>query len=291
VYLSGGSHNIDIEDVTVTGSAAGTAFLVNGAVYNVNFARTVAESSYGHGYSIKQGSHDITFDHDRATGNRLSGFSIEDTSYNVLAEDCLAENNLGDGLLTGGAGSAVHDVTWRRCISRNNGTKTSTADGDGVTAHAGDYNIFIEYCSIYGNTASGLALVGTSGGHVSNTEISNNGGNWTGEGGIDQVRGGIYVITSGGAGWTFLNNISSGNYPREVAISTGTYTFDYNLYNPTGAFSNQGDFSFSYWQGLGYDIHGSLAGPAPAVGAWGLLVAIVGLGIVGLRNINRSRVS
>jgi hypothetical protein len=291
VYLSGGSHDIDIEDVTVTGSAAGTAFLVDGAGYNLNFTRNVAASSYNHGFSIKQGSHDITFDHDTATGNRLRGFSIEDTSYNVLAEDCLAENNLEDGLLTGGAGSAVHDVTWRRCVSRNNGTKTSTADGDGITAHAGDYNIFIEYCSIYGNTASGLALVGTSGGHVYNTDIFNNGGNWTGEGGADQVRAGIYAITSGGPGWTFLNNFSSGNYPREVAIATGTYTFDYNVYNPAGALSNQGDYSFSYWQGLGYDIHSSLAEPVPAMGGWGLLVATIGLGIVGLRKRSRSRVS
>jgi hypothetical protein len=164
----------------------------------------------------------------------IDGMYFSAADYDVTIEDCRITNCFGDGIVTT---NGCHDFTIRRCWIEGNGNKATTSDGDGVTCHSTDYNINVSYCVIIGNTSSGIAMVQTSSGTVTNCVISGNGGNWLAAGtGVDQVRGGFYVNTTAvnptsGSGWTAKNNIIAGNYPVEVALTTASASITDSDYN------------------------------------------------------------
>jgi hypothetical protein len=140
----------------------------------------------------------------------------------------------GDGIITlGGTTNAL--IEGNRVFG--NGNKASTSDGDGITCHDTDNGIVVRNNLIVGNTASGVAMVGTSSGDIYNNVIVGNAGNWLAAGtGVNQVRGGVYISTSGvnatsGRGWRVRNNIIANNYPVEIhctALSAPTVDSDYN---------------------------------------------------------------
>ena len=211
-------------------------FRVIGNSNNMKFNSNVADLGNSGNYFISGSSHDITFTSDISRNAIGSGFWADQNVSNLTFTDCVVQNSLSDGF---GVTDSVHDVNYSRCVAFNNGYKNSTSAGDGFTSHMTNYNIFIDYCLSYNNTCSGYAMVGTSSGHIYNSIAYSNAGNWTNEGGIDQIRGGIALnledvnpIT--GLGWDVKNFIGEKNYPREIRLFSqdNPSNFSYNIYNP-----------------------------------------------------------
>jgi hypothetical protein len=180
----------------------------------------------------------ITFH--RITQTRSAQFDVTAGSSAITVEDSTVEYG-SDGFSTNGA--ANHDITYRRCISRYNGNKGSSGSGDAFTAHGEDYAISIESCIAHHNTNTACAMVGTSSGFIYNLTSYANGGNWTGEGGLDSVRGGLYFSLTGvnpttGTSWVVRNYNGSGNYPAEVHVNTDAkdlIDLDYNCFYHVGS--------------------------------------------------------
>jgi hypothetical protein len=180
-----------------------------------------------------------------ATGCVGAGFWVSGTATNIVFNDCTALNNTSDGFGTMGTNTTnrVHDVTFNRCIASGNGDKTTTIAGDGFTTHYDDYNINFYNCASVNNTCTGFALVGTTSGKVINCVSANNGGDWRSTGGLDQIRGGLYLPLTGansvtGISWTVKNYIGYHNYPRELHISAAikdTIALQNNLYSESNA--------------------------------------------------------
>jgi hypothetical protein len=195
------SANLSISDSSVSGGNS-SGCLVSLTSNNISFSNCVVSDCAGVGYWV-------------------SG-----TAYDIAFNDCSSLRNGGDGFGVMGTDAThrVHDVVYRRCLSSGNGTKTTTTDGDGFTAHYDDYNINYFYCTSTNNTCTGFGLVGTTSGKIINCTSANNGGDWRSTGGLDQIRGGLYLSLTDansitGVSWTIKNYIGYHNYPRELHIS------------------------------------------------------------------------
>lgn len=211
-FVIASGSNITFTDCAASAGTAATGFRIDGGS-NFNFIRcTVSE----------------------CTGN---GFGVEGSTFDVDYLNCIASDGEADGFSVEGT---AHDISYTNCISDGNGNKSSTSRGDGFTAHNTNYNIDYHYCITVGNTASGFGLVGATSGNVYNCVCYNNGGDWTGEGGLDQNRGGIYLPVTGdnpttGYSWIIKNCIFFNNYPVEYhveGVGKDLIEADYNCYYP-----------------------------------------------------------
>lgn len=188
----------------------------------------------GNGVTASGTSHDIDFIGNTVDHSAASGF-WHTAGYNYRHVGNTVTFNTSDGMGTYNSTTPLHDVLYERNTITYNGTASSTTDGDGITAHYGDYNLTARYNLIYGNLASGLGMVGTSQGWAYNNTIVGNGNNNT------PVRGGLYFDITGnnattGTSWIVKNNIVHQNYPREIYMRDMSYvTLDYNLYYPVNA--------------------------------------------------------
>jgi hypothetical protein len=177
----------------------------------------------------------LTASDSRAIGNGYDGWSFDGIGHGFLGTGLVAQRNRGDGFSLE-SGSAVHDVECDYCKAFGNGDITDTANGDGFTAHDTTYNFVLKYCVAANNKQSGVAFVGYSQGFVYNCTFYNNGGAWSGSGGLDSVRGNIYFSIAGfnpttGTGWTLKNTASQGGWPSELRIANPKWlALDYNLY-------------------------------------------------------------
>jgi len=192
----------------------------------------------GYGFYVTGATHNLVFNNNTSSYKANGGFWIKSSSYNIIHNGCIASFNHGDGF---GTTDSAHDITYNNCTANNNGAISTTADGDGFTAHLTNYNINYNYCIAHNNTASGFAFGGNSSGTINNATVYANGGDWSGSGGVNQIRAGIFLPLEGnnsttGKSWTVKNTISKDNYPREIyltATSKGLVTMDYNLYKET----------------------------------------------------------
>jgi SdrD B-like domain/Right handed beta helix region len=256
--------NLTLEDIhlaNVTQPGA-TAFLVEASSGTLSLARGSVTSCAGMGLMISGGhftsalvdqftvtaasqtsiqvsdSSGITFTHCSALNGMDNGFRIMGGCSFIAIEDCLASDNLGDGYDT--ANPFTHDIVFRRCQALYNGDKNdpTKSSGDGFSSHHDNYNILLDSCVAIGNIVSGVAMVGTSAGTISNCLFLNNGGDWTAEGGQQMFRGGLFLNLDGpnpytGGSWVVRDSVSAGSYPFEVNISFAGSTrvnLDYNSY-------------------------------------------------------------
>lgn len=232
------SQNVTINDAAITGSSHQGVQVLAGS-HDVTFNRVTVSGTTNYAWYLTA-VHDVTLNQCAALGAGSTGFSVCDAvSYNITYNDCLARAGKGDGFLTN---SDSHDVTYNRCRATQNGDKTTTAAGDGFTAHGNDYRIYLYHCIADRNTCTGMAMIQQSQGRIYNCTVYGNGGDFLAEGtGVTQIRAGIFLNidganpTIGGAtNWTVRNCISVGNYPREVATYNAPTRsdLDYNCYKP-----------------------------------------------------------
>ncbi|MDY0278409.1 MAG: right-handed parallel beta-helix repeat-containing protein, partial [Acholeplasma sp.] len=250
VYLYNCSGILNIDDLNVNNSvSSGLAidasnFLDGSTIINSSVSNS---TSYGYAFASSSGfsvvssntfrtsgfhcttCHDITFNLCESDEARGAGFWANNGSYNIIYNNCIAKNGLSDGFgVTDEDSSISHDIYYNKCLAYNNGNKLTTAGGDGFTSHLQNYNIFVNNSIAYNNTCSGYAMVGESAGHIYNSIAANNAGDWSLEGGLDQVRAGYYVYTNN---FDIKNSIGYNNYPRELLIGSDTI-LNYNLYSP-----------------------------------------------------------
>lgn len=175
-------------------------------------------NSSGNRYNYCTGSSSIT----------QADFIASGSSNDIIYTKCEALNSTGDGFAVAN-GSTANNITYKYCVATGNGTKSSNSIGDGFTAHVNNFNIKYWYCIAKNNTASGWSVIGDSTGEIYNCLSINNAGNWSTTGGVDQIRGGIYIGSTGS--WTAKNNIGYNNYPREILLtSTSNADMNYNCY-------------------------------------------------------------
>jgi hypothetical protein len=166
-----------------------------------------------------------------------AGFYSNATSAmgNITLNDCLVHDNTGDGTGMLQTTNAAHGLYLNRCRIYNNGTVGDDNDGDGVTSHGNSYDIYINYCVIYDNTLTAVAMVDTSSGYIRNSTFYGNGI-------LSPTRAQIFLNLSGtnsisAFGWNIKNTISSqgGNYEIFITDSAaGNSTFSYNNYYSYG---------------------------------------------------------
>lgn len=169
--------------------------------------------------------------------NSSTGFWGINGAFNLRYTNCVAINGNSDGI---GVTDYVWDVVWSKCKSFGNGNKSSTANGDGFTAHLTNHTVKATHCISVSNTCSGFAMVGLSQGIIEHCTIVGNAGDWVSEGGLKQIRGGIYfsltaVSPTNGLSWTVTNCIVANNYPVEYwasSVSKSLVAMDYNVLWP-----------------------------------------------------------
>jgi hypothetical protein len=258
ILNSGGK--LSITDVDST-NALGYGLTISDSSYAAGnatvtgFKHSSSSNVSGHGINVSNSSYiDIS---DFYVKGMTNGVLILNGSHHITLTDGIAEYNHGDGMDTA---DTAHDVTFTRCIARNNGTKTEPApqsSGDGFSAHETNYNINFYYCQAYNNTNAALALWGQSAGLVYNFIGYNNGGDWTADGGSPSDRGGLAVHSStanpvNGETYIVKNSIFMKNYPVELNTTEywiGATTSNNNVYYPTNAndfYNIDGDTSTHY---------------------------------------------
>ncbi|MCY2927677.1 MAG: hypothetical protein NT031_19995, partial [Planctomycetota bacterium] len=224
-------------------SGAGMGLVISGGHFTsalVDQFTVTAASQTSFEVSYSSG---ITFTHCSALNGMDNGFRVMDGCSFITFEDCLASDNLGDGYDT--ANFFTHDVVFRRCQALYNGDMNDLAksSGDGFSCHYDNYNILLDSCLAIGNIVSGVAMVGTSAGIISNCLFLNNGGDWTAQGGQQMLRGGLLFGLVGpnahtNGSWVVRNTVSAGSYPCEVNVSfvgSSLVDLDYNSYYSSDA--------------------------------------------------------
>ena len=237
-----------VSNSIVTDSGTSAFYAINSSGITFNNCESI--NSGGYAFFNDEGSHDITYNHCTGDNSAYAVYWVEDDAYNITYNYCTAVNGSGDGF---GVMNSAHDITYNHCQASYNGDITTTSEGDGFTAHLTNYNIFYYYCVSHHNTAAGFGFGGNSSGIVYNSISYANGGDWTSEGGVTQVRSGFYLPLAGvnpttGASWTLKNNISYGNYPAELYANTYP-TYDYNIYYPldNSKLVNNGNGTYTSW--------------------------------------------
>lgn len=246
ITVQDGSGVLTVQNNTVTGTPS-TYYSYNiytGTYTSGAVTGNTALSGNGSGfryYNIAGPASFITSQNNTSSSMGGAGFVINGTSSNIKLSNETASNGSSDGFIVD---NTANNITFNSCLSNGNGNKSSTSSGDGFTVDGTNYNIAFNYCVSKNNTVAGFTVgAAASSGTIYNCVAYGNGGNWTSEGGLDQVRGGFFMDATGvnpttGLGWTVKNSVGMGNYPVEVncdAVSKGIVTFDYNVYSELDA--------------------------------------------------------
>ena len=237
VEIGGSSGLITVSDVTVTPTNNGGLYILNTVASAGSYINRVSVTSSLYSGLTFDGAANFTINDCTSSLAHSDGLRIINTSYNLTFNHCVVSGAFGDGFTIYDNGS--HDITFNYSVAHGNGNPASISEGDGFTAHGSNYNIFINYPISYGNTCSGFALVGTGSGNLYNATAYANGGDFSGSGGVTQVRGNYYFSLAGnnsttGTTWIVKNNIGMNGFPREIDYAGGTAPVaDYNLYYPT----------------------------------------------------------
>ena len=237
VYILDSLGAINISNVDVIGSS-GEAILLKGCSGTQTVSNVKGRDNEG-GVCLDGVTGETVISNCVMSGGTGSGFKIVGASDSITMTDCVASGMAGDGFVVSDSVADVHDVTFLRCMSAGCGNKNTTTGGDGFTAHAGSYNLDVIQCLSINNTCSGFAMVHNTSGSIINCTAVGNASDYTGEGGLNQVRGGLYLglhganpTTSGS--WVVRNTIFSDNYPYELNVSkvgSSIIDLDYNCYN------------------------------------------------------------
>ncbi|MFA6336275.1 MAG: right-handed parallel beta-helix repeat-containing protein, partial [Bacteroidales bacterium] len=232
----------------------GGIYLLNNTFTSGTCDRNILSSITG-GPVVISNTHDISVNNTIVYNSTSTGFVCNAGSYNITLYGCLSYNNAGDGFNT----ATAHDITFIYCRSSHCGNKASQAAGDGFSSHLNDYNINHLYCIADYNTVSGFAMVGNTSGLLYGCLAYKNAGDWTSEGGLDQIRSGFDFNVDGvnpttGISWKIRNCIGYNNYPRELRLyHIEILDFDFNQYygldiNKFVSLSGGGDITFETYQ-------------------------------------------
>jgi len=222
---------LSLNNLLSTGSAGIGLYLLNNTFTSGNVSFCRFNTSAQAGISVNNCS-GFNFWFTKCNGSGVgNGMTLSTGSHHINAYGCMVSNGGADGFATV---DTSHDFNFWFCRASHNGDKNSTTGGDGYTSHQTNYNInFIGCISDY-NTCTGFALVGTSSGLVYNCLSYKCAGDWRSVGGLDQIRAGFYLGTTGvnpttGIGWKMRNCIGVQNYPCEIWSGVGIDA-DYNQY-------------------------------------------------------------
>jgi len=260
--LTGGSlFGLSIKDSTLDAESSATGLSITDKashgvllenVDNLYLAGEVANSG-GNGVLVMTGSTNI--DHgDVIVSESINGsLWVNDTCSGITYDGSISEDNDMDGF---GLDSSASDIQYTNCISRRNGTPSSTHAGDGFTTHTHATNVRYHGCLAYENTCTGWGLSGDGDGEVYGCTSIGNGT------GIDQVRAELYYAVETGGEYVLRNNIfmNLDSYPVTLIGSAAVLPdVDYNCYisNISEPFIIQGDsMGFTEWvAAIGGDTH------------------------------------
>jgi hypothetical protein len=223
-----------VKGTLALGSGPGFSVATSSSGFSILYSEIVGGT---YGTWIGSNSNNITIGHNKLHGGSHPVIYLH-TVHDIIVEDNEMFASADDGFNTQ---NGCYSVTVRRNRSHDNGTKTNVSAGDGFSTHSTDRGIDFSYNMAWRNTSSGFALTEQSVGTMDHNIAVNNGGNWTGEGGVDTTRGGFYITVNAvnpttGTTWTMTRCIGQGNYPVEVQVATAMkdlVAFDYNTYWPT----------------------------------------------------------
>lgn len=256
VSVSNTCDNITIASVAVEGTTSAAAITVSGTPTNTTIRDVESESPNGWMFTNMAS---FTLDSCTVTTNEVqpslyfngcTAGQVTDCRLNAMVQfinacaNITVTSSVVDGADVDGFSThnTTHDITYLRCVAKNCGIITDLGSGDGFTAHDSNYNINIVDCLAYGNLNTAIAVIGTTSGQILNCVGWNNGGDYTGSGGVTMTRAGVFIDTTGnnvvsGIGWKIRNSVFGSNYPREMYLSTSAAAgvdLNYNQYYHIG---------------------------------------------------------
>jgi hypothetical protein len=135
----------------------------------VAYGNGLGNEDAGDGFLVKSTGSGLILRNCTAYQNRAFGIGVTTGSTNVLVEDCTAYENAVNHPDAGGFSANGTSITFRRCVSYDNGLVGDTTLGSGFNTDLASDGTVFEYCLAYNNHSHGFGIASKSGGTLGHT--------------------------------------------------------------------------------------------------------------------------